>query len=223
MAGGPRSWDRYLLIGVGVIAITGFVVCMAHAFGGSYLLGLGQSVSTGFTLAYAAAAVAAVAAILWSRRRHDQRRALTGIFAVAGFMGLTYSGVVVDMQIQTSNDPSAEVVSVRQMVPPGERLVSFDRIHHLFAFYFQRPIELHKLTDHEVPFDTKATYFCFSEGPNVEKIEIPFAWDRIAVISCERVRSNSPPATVVVGKRRLTPASAHSDETRDGSEEAIFP
>ena len=219
----PRSWDRYLLTGVGLIAITGFVVCMAHAFGGSRLLGLGQSVSTGFTLAYAAAAVAAASAILWSRRRHDHRRAVAGIFAVAGFMGLSYSGVVVDMQIQSSNDPSAEIVSVRQMLPPGEHLVSFGSIHHLFAFYYQQPIELHKLIDHEVPFDTKATYFCFSEGLNVEKIEIPFAWDRIAVISCERVRSSSPSGTVVVGKRRPTPSEAHSDEDATARKQALFP
>ncbi|HEV3137778.1 MAG TPA: glycosyltransferase family 39 protein, partial [Pirellulales bacterium] len=208
----PRSWDRYLLVGVGLIAICGFVVCTAHAVGGSYLRGLGQSVSTGFTLAYAAAAVAAATAILWSRRRHDHRRARTGIFAVAGFVGLTYAGVVVNMQIQTSNDPSAAIARVRQMIPTGERLVSFDCIHHLFAFYFQQPIELHELTDHEVPFDTKATYFCFSEAPDVEKIEIPFAWDRLAVISCERIRSDNPLSKVVVGKRRFTSDNAHSDE-----------
>jgi hypothetical protein len=135
---------------------------------------------------------------------------------------LSYSGVVVDMQIQTSNDPSAEIVSVRQMIPPGEHLVSFGPIHHLFAFYFQRPIELHKLSDHEVPSDTTATYFCFSEGPNVEKIEIPFAWDRLAIISCERVRSSTPSATVVVGKRRAAPSDAHSDEDVIARKQSLF-
>ncbi|MBI3838533.1 MAG: glycosyltransferase family 39 protein [Planctomycetia bacterium] len=208
----PRSWDRYLVTGAGLIAIAGFVVCTAHAVGGSNLLGLGQSVSTGFALAYAVGTVAATAAILWSRMRHDHGHALTGILAVAGFMGLSYTGVVVDMQIQTSNDPSAQVAAVREKIPPGEHLVSFNRIHHLFAYYFQQPIELLKLCDHEVPSDTTASYFCFGEGPDIEKIEIPFAWDRIAVISCERARSSNPSTIVVVGKRRTTPADAQFDE-----------
>ncbi len=218
----PRSWGRYLLIGVGLTVMAGFVVGMAHAFGGSHLLHLGESVSTGFAIAYAASAVVAASAMLWSRRRHDHRRAITGILAVAGFMGLSYTGVVVDMQIQSSNDPSAEVVSVREMIPPGERLVSFEPIHHLFAYYYQRPIDLQRAPDPEAPSDTTATYFCFSEGPSVEKFEIPFAWDRIAVISCERVRSRTPSTRVVVGKRRATPSGAQFDEDATARKQFLY-
>ena len=208
----PGSWDRYLSIGVGMIAAAGLVVGVAHAVDGPYLLGLGQSVSTAFAVAYAAAALATVAAIFWSRMHRDHNRAIASVFAVAAFMGLSYTGVVIDMQIQTSNDPSAEVASVRQMIPPGERLVSFEPIHHLFAYYYQKPIELQSLPDREVPPDTTATYFCFSEGQDVEKLIIPFAWDRITAISCERVRTGCPSTTVVVGKRRTSPPGLQSNE-----------
>ena len=34
-------------------------------------------------------------------------------------MGLTYTGVVMSMQMRTSNDPSAAVASVRELIPPG--------------------------------------------------------------------------------------------------------
>jgi len=185
---------------------------MAHGLTGSGLYGLGQSVSTPFAVVYAAAAIAAAGAILWSRGVHESSRATAGILALAGFTGLSYTGVVVDMQIHASNDPSAEVASVRRMIPPGERLVSFGPVHHLFAYYFGNPIELEHVSGREVSPGTTATYFCFNEDPSLGRLEIPFAWDRIAVVSCERARSSSPLATVVVGKRKTMPAQEVSDE-----------
>ena len=83
-----------------------------------------------------------------------------------------------------ANDPSAAVVSVRVLFPPGEHLVSLGPVHHLFAYYYREPIQLQKLSHRRAPASTKANYFCYVEDPKFRRPYIPFAWDPIADISC---------------------------------------
>ena len=196
-----RSWDRFLLASVAGITCVGLTVGIGRMFGGARLEGFAEYVTVPFTVSYVIAAIVAAASVLWSRTRKDVRHVQTGIFAVAGFIGLSYTGIIVSLQLQTSNDPSAEVASVRQMIPNGQYLVSFGPVHHLFAYYYQQSIELEPLVDNEAPVDTMATYFCFAEDPSYPKTIIPFDWQPIAEISCERARSQRPLTKVIVGKR----------------------
>lgn len=203
-----RSWDRFQLSAATVIVGAGVLVGVARMWGGSFLSGMGQSVSISFAIVYGLIAVVAASSLLWSRLRRDLPHAQVGTLAVAGFMGLSYAGLVVNMLVRTSNDPSAAVVSVRDLIPPGDRLVSFGPVHHLFAYYYQQPIELCKVVDGQVPTQFPNTYFCFVDDPFFVTPEIPFAWDRVAEISCERARAKHPLTKVVVGKRK---AVSHED------------
>jgi len=196
-----RSWDRFLLASVGGIVGVGLMVGIGRVFGGERIDGFAEYVTVGFTLCYVIAAIVAAAAVLWSRTQKDVRHAQAGILAVAGFIGLSYTGIIMSLQIRTSNDPSHEVATLRQMIPNGEHLVSFGPVHHLFAYYYQQPIELEPLVDNEAAIDTTATYFCFAEDPGFPKAIIPFEWEPIAEISCERARSQRPLTKVIVGKR----------------------
>ena len=196
-----RSWDRFLLASVAGITGVGLTVGIGRTIGGARVVGFAEYITVPFATCYAIAAIVAAFAALWSRTRKDVRHAQTGIFAVAGFIGLSYTGVIMSLQMQTSNDPSSEVASVRQMIPDGQHLVSFGPIHHLFAYYYQQPIELEPLVDNEAAADTSATYFCFAEDPGYPKTIIPFDWQPIAEISCERARSQRPLTKVIVGKR----------------------
>jgi hypothetical protein len=120
---------------------------------------------------------------------------------VAAFWGLVYTGLVVSTQVRTTNDPSAAVAFVHAEIPPGEQLVSFRPVHHLFAYYYRQPIELCSIPDRRAPRDFAGTYFCFAEDPSMPKLEIPFDWQPIAEISCERGQTTKPLTKVTVGKR----------------------
>jgi hypothetical protein len=61
------------------------------------------------------------------------------------------------------------------------------------------------------PADCDATYFCFSEDPGFPSPKIPFAWQRVAEVSCERARSARPLAKVVVGRRVPEVATKNRD------------
>jgi len=197
-----RSWDRYSLAGVGVIVSAGLFVVGIRSLGGLVPRGLGESMSIPFVAAYAVAAVIASCTVLWARGRKNWLHAQTGTLVLGGFLGLSYTGVVVDMQIHTSNNPSAAIAAVQEMLPDGEHLVSFGPVHHLFAYYYRQPIELVPMVTREVPSTNTATYFCYAVDPSVPTVEVPFAWDSLAEISCERAQSDRPRAKVVVGKRR---------------------
>ncbi len=206
-----RSWDRYLSLGTLIILAAALVVGGARWTGVSRLKELGQSVSPEFALAYFAAAIAAASALVWSARGTSVARGQLGVLAIAGFMGLTSTGVVISVQMRKSNDPRAAVASVRELIPEGERLLSFGPVHHLFAYYYGESIELGEVTETgQAPDDFSNTYFCYADDPFFETPEIPFEWDLVAEISCERARSKFPLTKVVVGRRRMPPTTASS-------------
>jgi 4-amino-4-deoxy-L-arabinose transferase-like glycosyltransferase len=196
-----RSWDNYLLTGVALIlgAPAALVVC--RLLGAARWRELAQEVSALWLAVYVLAAVSATAAVFWSRKRHDLSHARAGVLAVAVFMGLSYTIVVMTFQMRTANDPSAEVARIREMLPPGERLISLGKVHHLFAYYYGQPIEMRKLPRRQVAPNVEDRYFCFAEDPGTEPLQIPFDWEPIAEVSCERARSDQPRTKVVIGRR----------------------
>jgi 4-amino-4-deoxy-L-arabinose transferase-like glycosyltransferase len=209
-----RSWDNFLLTGVGLILVAPVALIALWAFGGARLNGVGEANHAAFLAAYSVTALAAVAVALWSRRGQDPWRLRGGLLAVTGFLGLTYTGAVVNMQIHTCNNPRSAVASIREMIPQEDHLVSFGHVHHLFAFYYEQPIEFHALDDHVAPSDTPATYFCFSDDPGFETPTIPFAWERVAEISCDRAKTDRPRARVIIGRRVSLVADAQPDRQR---------
>jgi hypothetical protein len=189
--------------------ITGAPLLLAwlHFVAGPRVYGVGEAVSSSFVAIYTIVALAVATIAAWSRRHRELSRAQIGILSLAGFLGFSYTSIAISAQARTSNDPTGAIAEVRRMLPADEPLVSFGPVHHLFAYYYRQPIELAPLEGHTAPAQTSAIYFCFSEDPGFVKPEIPFAWQRVAEISCERARSATPRAKVVVGKRILTAAS----------------
>ena len=82
-------------------------------------------------------------------------------------------------------------------------MLSFGPVHHLFAYYYKQPIELRNVTGTSSADRLLTnTYFCFVDDPGFDTPEIPFAWERVAEISCERTHSNNPLTKVVIGTRK---------------------
>jgi 4-amino-4-deoxy-L-arabinose transferase-like glycosyltransferase len=210
-----RSWDRFLKCAVCVTVVVALGVPTIRLLNIKGFSNLTSAIPVVFAYGIAMAGAAAAAAMLWSRRGQNPLRAETGILAVVGYWGLIYTGLVLSVQARTANDPSSVVASVRAMIPPGESLVSFRPVHHLFAYYFRQPIQLRPLTGARAPRNFNGNYFCFAEDPEMPKLEIPFAWECIAEISCERGRSPNPVTKVIVGRRVSHTAVAMDDESTD--------
>jgi 4-amino-4-deoxy-L-arabinose transferase-like glycosyltransferase len=223
-----QSWDRYLIGGAVLTTAAGMVIggsALAGTFAGdgSGVFHLGESVSRRFALAFVPLAAIAAIVMIWSRPRRYAWQAQAGVLTVAAFMGLTYTGVVVSVQSRTSNNPWTAIATIRELIPPGERLMSFDPVHHLFAYYYAEPIELQRLGKNRLAMPSGGSYFCFAVDPHYTRPIIPFAWETVAEISCERTQSPHPASKVVVGRRTLDRAhevSAPSDDDAPSTADA---
>ncbi|MGD9723743.1 MAG: ArnT family glycosyltransferase [Pirellulales bacterium] len=200
----PRSWDNFVLTGATLILAAPVALASLSVWGANHRDGFDAALpvlSATFLVGYVVAAVAAAALALHARRRRGAWRIGGGMLALAGFLGLTYNVVVVEFQRCTSNDAAPHVASIRSLIPPGERLVSYGHVHHLFAYYYEQPIAFAPLADHGAPADDSSTYFCYSVDPGFDTPVIPFAWEPVAEISCDRARTDNPRAKVIVGRR----------------------
>ena len=127
----------------------------------------------------------------------ERGRLRAGAIALAGFMAVAYSGVIVNALVTRSADAPAEVAELKQHLPAGMRLVSLNSVRHLFAYLYGEPIELHPWPTCD---DSNLTWFCFSSVGDY-RAPLPFAWEEVAVISVDRNRHAKPENVVVVGRR----------------------
>lgn len=217
-----RSWDNFLVAGLPMVLLAPLSLGLFRFAGGATLREIGHAVTPMFGMLYGAAAVAAVTAMLWSRLERERWHVEVGVLALAGFLGLSYATIVLNVQQRTSNDPSQQIAELRELVTAEGRFVSFGPVHHLFAYYFGETIDYRPLDKQMTPVDCDAEYFCFAEDPGFPTAQVPFPWERVAEISCERARSAQPRAKVIVGRRIVLSAAAPADESPATATPASF-
>ncbi len=189
---------RRLLIGmaVGMAAVAGVVLAVSW-------LPVSGAVSPwaqpgGFAFGYSLTGFVA-AFLIWRHQTVTTRPAgRLVVLALTCFLGFTYAGVIVNTLQKRSLAAGPEVARVRSLIPPGEKLVSIDSVHHLFAYYYPEPIPMH-------PFFFRATrykdvrYFCV----HVEKGRVPplpFPWEQIAAVPMDRNRLDKPEQVELIGR-----------------------
>jgi len=192
------KWFRLVL---GALMPLGAVVVLAAVWLDPAESALAQPV--GFAAFYAIASAITLATLWGSRAGRTLRQCQAGVLAIAAFVGLTYSGVVINARMNTSQDVAGAVARLKaeleDRMAPGQRLVSFGSAHHLFAYHYRDPIERHDWP--RAPGDVRedVVYFCFvshhQPGP------LPFEWETVAVVSCDRNRQPEPQCKVIVGRR----------------------
>ncbi len=196
----PRTWRMfwggYLLVIMIAMAVTAVAVIYAAR------LDPQQSTfvqPTAFAVSAVALVVIGIALAQWARGGISDARVRAGVLTVAGWMGLTYVGGFLNALLNSSLDVAATVKDVRDSLPSDERLVSFELVDHLFAYHFRDPIEPlpWPATAEDVRDDV--TYFCFFE--DAARSPLPFDWEQITAVSCERSRHRAPHRTVIVGRR----------------------
>lgn len=194
-----RVWEWYLRGLAGVMVAAGLAVL------GVSLVAKPDDVvwaqPRAFALVYALLAGGAAAGLIWASRRDDTLfRSRIAILAVAGFMGLTFVGVLANKHVNASVDTEAAVARLKRELPAGHRLVSLGSVHHLFAYYYREPIPLVAWPGDSTPLEAEGTDFCFNRFAGAD-VPIPFAWEKVATISVARSRTLQFQREVVIGRR----------------------
>ena len=154
------------------------------------------------------------AATLWARAGRSAVRYAAGAACVAAFAGLIWNGPVINAKLAISEQATAAAVNeLKRQLPPDARLVSIGPTDHLFAFYFGEPIP-QRAWPREA--NAEIDYFCystlFSECPPPD--ELPFPFEKLAVISCERQKLDQPQRVVIVGRRLDAQTCRRDDRTQ---------
>jgi 4-amino-4-deoxy-L-arabinose transferase-like glycosyltransferase len=124
--------------------------------------------------------------------------------ATACFMVLLLTGLMTNTLVRRAEDQAGAMTHLKEQLPPAHRLVSFGHIHSNFAYYYGQPITPlpYLPTASDLPTDDN-TLFCFDVGEE-GRPQLPFDWDRLAVISMDRNHHDIPEYAVVVGRPRRT-------------------
>lgn len=138
------------------------------------------------------------------------------MLAIGGFIGFAYMGPLTNVRIALSEDTARQVADLKDRLPPdAERgLVSLGRVHHLFAYHYQSPIRMISPEAIEASAAEPWQYFCFDHTSASPPPKLPFAWEQVAVISCEKNRMTNPEQKVIVGRRSPQTAGRGADGAR---------
>jgi len=206
-----RGWQIYLSVaGVGV-AFAGGTIATASFSTLPPLAGFGQPLM--FAAIYTIAMAAAALFLLRGCTGQAPYQTYAP-FVLAGVMGLTYTGAVINVQVRHSDDSAARIVAIRAQLPPGEQLVSFGRVDHLFAYHYGDSIVAKPWPRRGRKTPEGVHYFCFNQNPDVPKFRVGFAWEKVAVIPLDRNHQSEPERRVVIGRRLPEPLTALRDTDR---------
>ena len=199
-----KAWSRFLVVTAGLM-----VGVAVSVFGISYF-GDGVSAASqaliskvaqppGFAAAYLAICALLAIIAFRSRRATDDVQRRAGTLAVSAFLGLTYVGLFLNCLEKSSNNTREQVVDMKAKLPEGTRLFSLGKADHQFAFHFREPITLQPWPESQEELPSDFSYFCFK--PEQQERPLPFVWEQVAIVTCDRNRKRHPEHKVIVARR----------------------
>lgn len=203
-----KLWPQFVGTVAAIMVVAGLVVFGMSLFDPSS--SVAQPI--GFAVFYLVVSAGLAAVGFWARRAETNVRRTAGVVAIACFLGISSSGVVVNALIRASESTRQDVDRLRAELPADAELVSFGPIDHVFAYYWKKPIRLMPR-----PADgtlgtppPSSTYFC-SGSDAYRPVEVEFAWEKLGEISCERARQPDPVRKVVIGRSLAVEQTAHRE------------
>lgn len=192
-----RSWR----IGLTVLALLMGTIGLAVAAESLWPLPAlaGRAPAAGVGLCFATVALCMATAVWWGRSGTSEERVRVALLALGGFLAVSHTLLWLSDQARRSVDVVEPVARLKAKLPGP--LVSLGPVHHLFAYYYGEPIALLPWPRTAADLGPKVEYFCFDRftpwaGP------LPFAWEEVAVIRCDRFQHSQRSAEVVIGRRR---------------------
>jgi hypothetical protein len=130
------------------------------------------------------------------------------VLSLAVMVALVYSIGVVSFQQAKSVDIVAEVQRLKSRLPARANLISLGIIHHRFGYFYGTPIEAVPWPRKAQDFPTPGSYFCFDL--TAQPPTLPFAWEKVDRVLCDRFYFPVPEGMVVVGRRLPSTPDAES-------------
>ena len=218
------GWNLYLAGSAVALALGGVFVVVVSLVRFEKLANVGQTLPFAVLFALASAITAAI--LLQARVTEKALAGPAAVVALAGFVGLAYTGIVVNSQVAIGNDPAPMIAELREKLPNPDGLVSFGRVRHLFRYYYRLPIRALDLPETADRTPTGIEYFCIdtvleAENPRLagagyphcraECPDLPFAWEVVAIVPCGRHRTDRMQDGVLVG--RIVKAATRTAQT----------
>ncbi len=137
------------------------------------------------------------------------------VLLIAAFVGMTASGVFINLRLNKANDLAPAVAKVKADLPENVHLVSLGPVAHRFAYFYGQPIrELDwPACQNDLPADVE--YFCFDEHLGDNPLRrfngrgrkwdrtlglLPFEWEAVERIPCDPILHGKATTTVVVAR-----------------------
>jgi 4-amino-4-deoxy-L-arabinose transferase-like glycosyltransferase len=155
---------------------------------------------------YAVTGLAIVALAWWSPGRQTAVRRCTAVLAIAAFVTLSYDSVLVNAFQGATVDTTGDIAEVKKLIPPGAKLVSIGPTHHLFVYLYNQHVPVIRFPDSPDDADD-VEYFCF-DAHRTAADDLPFSWEPIAEVNCDRHHLSYVHWRVVVARRTDHPAMA---------------
>ncbi|HEX7446997.1 MAG TPA: hypothetical protein VF306_05605, partial [Pirellulales bacterium] len=90
--------------------------------------------------------------------------------------------------------------ALKRLLPADGHLVSLGRAHHPFVYHFGQTIPWLDWPKADSP-PPEFEFFCFHSVRGRRK-PLPFEWQEVAVVKCDRYRRDQPVDAMVIGKRQ---------------------
>ena len=197
------AWN-WMLYGIsGVLGFGILVLVAARLLPVSWLMPLAQTVP--MTLIFSGLAIGCMVILLKAARSSFPNLERLALFALAATTGASIIGPVLSGELRGATTGEQAVARLEAMLPSNARLVSLGPVNHQFAYYYGKPIGLRPSIREGTHLEPDDLYFCFgSADAPYRPQELPFAWEPVAIISCERAEWEFPRHMVVIGRRLET-------------------
>jgi 4-amino-4-deoxy-L-arabinose transferase-like glycosyltransferase len=193
-----------LFVRCSALAMVGSVVFVLVISLGDFKSWLKQTPATAVLFAAAGTIIAALA--WWSPARQTTLRRRIAVLAIAGFVAMSYDTVVINAFRGTTVDTVGAIARVKQRIPPGTKLVSIGQTHHMFVYLYHQHVPA--ISFPTSPEDVEdVEYFCF-DAHRTKAEELPFKWEPIGEVNCDRHNLPNIRWRVVVARRTDHPEMA---------------
>lgn len=196
-----KAWRDFLQGYALAIAVVAAVLLVASAGGWLVRLPLHQSWLPSLVIASATFGLAIALARLGAGAS-SWTPVLASVLVALSVVG-AYDVVWMNWLLRRAETTGRRVAELRAALPRDARLVSFGPLHHAFLFHSQTEIPQLAWPEREISVPDDVEYFCFHET-RTPREPLPFAWEKVAEISCDRHRRENPFDRVLVGRRTTT-------------------
>jgi hypothetical protein len=194
------GWQRFLVGMGGAMVVAAVVVAAADWLDHPTAAEIAQPPL--FAACFLACGLAIATWLVRTRRRREAWVAQTSLLAIAAFLGLAYTGAVVNALARIMEDTAGAVARARSEIPEDTELVSLGIVDHKFRYHYREPIRVVSWPPTADVEEDHFEYFCFNASRSHDR-QPPWPWEELAQVSLERNRRPCPRKSVVVGRRVL--------------------